>query len=301
MGRLPRSRHYLWLFLMEMDLGDWVIVPSWGVYSVYRIISKAKSFHDQNLATSETLTDLKNWHKKKVELQAGFLVREPDPKTGKNYPYDLGFFMEVEPIMTDISRYEYADASLTSVMKYRGSTKECTNLRTSVEAGINAAIAKKPINLHSQILDASQNAVWKLLQEQLNPDKLEALVRWYFESLGASQVTTPAKNERGKEGDGDIIATFEPLRTIYYIQAKHHTGYTDDWAINQITAYTEQKSAASDGDGYTRVPWVISTAGHFNEEATRLANENGVLLINGPIFARMILETGISSLDSAFS
>lgn len=301
MGYLPRSRHYLWNFLVEMNIGDWVLVPSWGVFSVYRIISSAKPFNDEELQTSSKFIGLENWHKKEVGLEDGCLVREVDPETGEKDAYDLGFFIEVEPIMTGISRYEYADAPLTSVMKYRGSTKNCTDLGASIEAAIHAAIAKKPINLHSQILDASQNAVWELLQEQLNPDKLESLVRWYFESLGASQVTTPAKNERGKYGDGDIVATFEPLRTIYYVQAKHHTGYTDQWAINQITAYTEQKSATSDGDGYTRVPWVISTAGHFNEEATRLAHENGVLLINGPTFARMILETGISSLDSAFS
>ena len=299
LGRYPKSRYYLWRFLVEMNVGDWVIVPSWGVFSVYRITSKAKSFHDPGLQTSGKLDGLENWHKKKVTLDDGVLVPEADPETGKRDGYDLGFYIEVEPIMTDISRYEYADAALTSAMKYRGSTKECSVLLESVEAGIKAAISKKPINLHSQILEASQDAVWKLLQNQLNPDKLEALVRWYFESLGASLVTTPSKNEAGKEGDGDIIATFEPLRTIYYVQAKHHTGYTNQWAIEQIMAYVGHKSSTSEEDGYTRVPWVISTAGHFNEEAARLARENGVLLINGSDFARMILEAGISRLDSA--
>lgn len=299
--RNPKNRFYLWRFLVEIDKGDWVIVPSWRVFSVYRVISKAKSFHDLDLESSGELAGFENWHKKKVFLKDGVLVRDAHPDSGEHRRYDLGFYIKVEPIITNVSRYEYADARLTSLMKYRGSTKECSNLRESVEAGIKAAISKKPINLHSQILEASQNAIWKLLQDQLNPDKLEALVRWYFQSLGASQVTTPPKNEREKEGDGDIVATFEPLRTIYYIQAKHHTDYSDKWAINQIAAYTGQKCELAGDDGYTRVPWVISTAEHFNEEATRLANENGVLLINGPTFARMLLETGIASLDSAFS
>lgn len=301
MGRYPKSRYSLWRFLVEMSEGDWVIVPSWGVFSIYRIRSKPRSLREPNLQSFAKFDDLKNWHQKEVSLENGCLTRPAESDDQKPHHYDLGFFMEVEPIMINISRHDYADAALTSTMKFRGTTKDCSNLITSVQDALRAAESKQPINLHSQILDLSQDGVLKLLQNQLKPDKLETLVCWYFRSMGASSVSIPARNESGKEGDGDIVATFDPLRTIYYVQAKHHKGESGDWAVQQIAAYTDQKSSLDTEEGYTHVPWVISTAESFSAEAIKLAKENNVLLLNGIDFARMILETGISSLDSAFS
>lgn len=300
MGRYPRNRYSLWRFLNEMNEGDWVIVPSWGVFSVYRIRARARTLREPGIQSSEAFADLKNWHQQEIKLENGCLTR-PSESDDHPHQYDLGFFMEVEPIMVDISRHDYADAQLTSTMKFRGTTKDCSTLIASVQDALRAAEAKQPINLHSQILDLSQDGVLKLLQTQLKPDKLETLICWYFRNMGASSVSIPAKNERGKEGDGDIIATFDPLRTIYYVQAKHHVGESNDWAVQQITTYTDQKSNLDTEEGYTHIPWVISTAESFSTEAIKLAEENNVLLLNGIDFARMILETGVSSLDSAFS
>jgi hypothetical protein len=36
-GYLPRNRYNLWRFLTEMNKGDWVIVPSWGTFSIYEL------------------------------------------------------------------------------------------------------------------------------------------------------------------------------------------------------------------------------------------------------------------------
>lgn len=293
-GQRPRSRYYLWLFLVDMQPGDWVAVPSWGVFSLYRITGPARVIGDLSVE------GLATWNCHRVELRDDLLQRALSMGEGSTDGYDLGFYREVEPVVTGIPRGDFADAALTSRMKFRGTNIDCSDLRESIVAALDGFSKNRPINLHAQILDAGQEQVCKLLQQKLIPGKLEALICWYFKSLGASEVSIPAKNESGKEGDGDIIATFEPLRTIYYVQAKHHTGNTDHWAIEQITAYTDQKSATSTNDGYTHIPWVVSTAEGFSDEAVRLAAQHGVLLINGPELARMILETGISGLDSAF-
>lgn len=293
-GNRPRSRHHLWLFLVNMQPGDWVVVPSWGVFSLYRITGPARVVGDLSVE------GLATWNGRSVELQEGQLQRILSMGEESSDAYDLGFYREVEPVVTGIPRGDFADAALTSRMKFRGTNINCSDLRESLVAALDGFSRNRPINLHEQILEAGQEQVCKLLQQQLNPDKLEALIRWYFQSLGASDVSNPAKNESGKDGDGDIVAIFEPLRTIYYVQAKHHAGNTDHWAIEQITAYTDQKSATSTNDGYTHIPWVVSTAEGFSDEAVRLAAQHGVLLVNGPELARMILETGISGLDTAF-
>lgn len=295
LGKTPRSRHYLWRFLVEMSPGDLVIVPSWGEFSVYRIVEAARSFNDRTI-DPESFSNLQNWHGKAVSFEDGTLWWPEG-----DYTYDLGFFIEVEAVETKISRGDYADAPLTSLMKWRGSTKECSSHRENLEAALRAFREKRPINLHAQILDSSEKKVLELLQQQLNPDKLEKLIAWYFTRLGADQVYIPAKNERDKEGDGDIVATFEALRTIFYVQVKHFTGTMHEWAVQQVTSYSDHRSSLDDGGGYTHIPWVITTAEHFSDEALRLAAENGVKLFNGEDLARMILETGISTLDTVFS
>ena len=53
--------------------------------------------------------------------------------------------------------------------------------------------------------------------KQLNPDKFERLIKWYFQRNLANSVDIPAKNENGKSGDTDVIATFDNLKLIIEI------------------------------------------------------------------------------------
>ncbi len=47
-----------------------------------------------------------------------------------------------------------------------------------------------------------------------------------MEKIGAEYSIIPAKNKPGKKdgADADIIAEFENIKHIIYIQAKHHEG-----------------------------------------------------------------------------
>jgi restriction endonuclease Mrr len=192
----------------------------------------------------------------------------------------------------------FADAALTSRMKIRMTTSDISDLQASVDQAIAAFRSNHPIKLYTTLLDQHTQATLDAICRVLNPDKFEQLIAWYFRKVGATQVEIPAKNESGKEGDADIVATFEPLKTIIYVQAKKHSGETDDWAVQQIKDYRDMKDSMD--DGYARVAWVVSTADKFSEKCSSLAKQNKVLLLNGKDFVRLLLNAGIEGLDTAF-
>ena len=90
------------------------------------------------------------------------------------------------------------------------------------------------------MLETCAADVRKTVLDSLSPDQFEQLIQGYFNELGAT-ADIPGKNEQDKEGDADIVATFEPLKLIVYVQAKLHDGTTDGWAVKQIKEYTESK------------------------------------------------------------
>jgi len=284
-GKCPRTRYNLWRFIVEMQVGDWVVVPSWGVFSVYEITEDVCP-----LPRIET-DGLTTWnHEAVINTERGLMV-------GGNV-IDLGFGRKVTPIAVNLSRYDYTDAALSSRMKIRNTNANISDLEESVRKAIAAADSSQPINLHSQILAASRANVLKLIQSELIPDKFESLIKWYFEKIGASEVSIPAKNESGKEGDADIVAVFEQLKTIYYVQAKHHRNESSQWATEQIKAYVDHKDKMD--DGYTKVAWVVTFGDSFSDAAVKLSKDNSIQLFTGPDLARMILEAGIENLGKAF-
>ena len=108
-------------------------------------------------------------------------------------------------------------------------------------------------------------------------------------------------NDSQKEdgADADVMAVFENLKHIIYVQAKHHKGKTSNWAVEQISRYKDQKS---EGDSsYTYASWVISAGDTFSDTAIRDAEEKGVRLIDGDMFARMLLDIGFLGLDEVDS
>ena len=281
----PRNRYNLWRFIAEMKIGDWVIVPSWGEFSIYKIVGEA------TLPDKADIDGLKTWNDENVNIKENlFAVNDSS--------VDIGFIRMVEPVAVKISRYSFADAALTARMKTRWTNADVTDLKESVEKALKAFRENKPINLHAQIVSSCSPCVLELIHRELNPDKFELLIKWYFEQLDASNVATLPKNQRGKEGDADVIATFEPLKTIYYVQAKLHEGETAVDAVEQIRDYISQKDASD--DGYAKIGWVVTSGNEFSKESEKLAKENAILLFTGPDLARMILETGIDELDKAF-
>ena len=106
----------------------------------------------------------------------------------------------------------------------------------------------------------------------------------------------PAKNAGDKEGDADIIATFESLKLIVYVQAKCHDGETAGWAVEQVRRFVEYQSDNGEDDDFTRLSWVVSTAETFSVDCYEKARCGRVRLVDGLEFAEMLLDVGIENL-----
>jgi predicted Mrr-cat superfamily restriction endonuclease len=289
---LPRGRWSLWYFIHDMKKGDRVIVPTAGAFSVFEIEEdKALSIGEiRNLGV-----EIKDWSGNLIETdERGYLYNPSEKKV-----VDLGFFRKVKPKAIAISRYDYADAALTARMKIRQTTAAISDLKDSVEKALLASNAEKPLSIYSQIVDKTRQPILDTIKSELSDGKLEYLAKWYFERIGATNVYIPAKNERDKEGDADVVATFEPIKTIIYTQVKFHEGETSPWAIEQITNYKLQKEKEGMDDGYSKIAWVISTCDRFSEEARNMAKEAKIQLFDGATFATMLLEAGIANMNGS--
>lgn len=285
----PRNRYSLGRFLIDMKKADRVVVPSWGTFSVYEIVG------EEALPMSDyPCRDLFAWDREPVVKDDSGRLRK-----GLDYLIDLGFLRAVKPIATNMARSSYADAALTSRMKIRTTNADISDLGASVEKAIAGFRESRPVTIESQIMTTCKTELLKLIQGELNPDKLERLVKWYFDKAGASDVYIPAKNERDKLGDADVVATFEQLKTIFYVQVKHHEGQTSDWAVRQIREYRDNRQEKD--DGYSQVAWVVSTCKSFSAACKAEASEANVTLLNGEELVQMILATGLDRLDTALS
>ena len=288
---IPRTRFGLQRFL-QMKQGDRVVVPTWGAFHVYEVTDN-KCLVAPDI--EKELQSLKSLSGKCAFIEDDYL-KEANGEENTTTTVDLGFFRRVEEVQREIPRAGYADAALTSRMKVRQANVEITDLSNNIEEAINAFKAKRPINLREIVLKECAKSVRKTILEKLTPGKFERLIKLFFEHQGADAIIPP-KNEKDKQGDADVIATFELLKFIVYVQAKHHDGETDDWAVEQIESYRDNKIGAMTGDEYSRTAWVISTAESFSEDCENLAKRENVRLIDGIKFAELLLDAGIERLD----
>lgn len=295
-GYKSKSRFGLWHFLHEMKPGDRVLVPSYKEFSIYEIASEPKLIREVNAV------DLKTWNNTPVEKKDNFLFVDDNK-------IDLGFFRRVKLHQgaKNISRADYADSDLTARMKTRWTNAEISGLEESINTAISHHKEDKPLSLHSSIMEQAGELVLENIYKELNPGKFEQLVKWYFRKIGAIDASIPSKMGEAQEGaaDVDVIATFESIKTLVYVQAKFHgtESETNEWALEQIKEY--RKNQLLDDD-YSKIYWVVSTAKEFSEECVNLAKEirqemrMSLSLINGEEFARMLIDAGIENLDTAF-
>ena len=280
----PRNRNNLWRFLNEMKKGDIVVVPLQGVFDVYRIAEDV-------VYNNETIDHSKwvDWNGNKASLDMD------------GYPavdvlqIDMGFYRKVEPIVTDVPRNEYAEQALYSRLKIQQTNSNINDLRDNVEYAIMRYRENTPINLRNEFLEEAQKELLLQMRSKLNDTKLEMLVKWYMEQLGADAVIPSKNSTRTEEGDADVIATFEKLNGFtILVQVKAHIGYTDEWAVKQITAYkkTMEKNRKYDSSQL----WVISTCDDYSDKAKIEAESSKVHLVSGLEFAKMLIDNGIYSM-----
>ena len=283
-----RSRWNLWYFC-KFNCRDVVVVPLFnGEFSIYKIIGKPMP-----ITKLAGFTDFVSEDGSRIVRDGGGLLL----RSKTNEIVDLGFVIQVEPIKEHISRYEYADNKLTARMKIRQTNADISDLAESVQ---NVIGADAPINLYATVIEELAERLLDVIKAQLTPDKFELLVKWYFEKLGASHTFRPGKNSSDKwdGADADIIAEFDSLKIMFYVQVKLHDDITSRWAVEQISMYKDQHELSS-GE-YTVIPWVISTASGFSADAITMAQENNVRLITGTEFARSLIDAGITDINKAF-
>ncbi len=290
-GCLPRNRSNLRIFLFEMKKGDYVVVPLWQEFSIYEIADDSCEAIDQL-----NIKDLHTWNDERVIInEYGYLATEKNKDTGIGI--ELGFFRKVTPVIEWASRKDFADSALTRRMRYQRININSNDIAESITKAIDFYKKGQPINIEKLIMGDIPNNVLSIITKELTPDKLENLVKKYLEKSGATEVKKPAKNERDKEGDADVVATFEPIRIRIYVQVKFHEGETNEWALEQITNYRNYKKENED-DGYSKLAWIVTTAEKFTDDCYEKAKEENVQLINGEEFTQMILEVGLSNLGS---
>lgn len=299
---LPQSRFSLWRFLAEMRAGDWVVVPApmrAGDYWVEAPVPKTFSVYElcddlPNLPSDDGL-DLPDTdrHGRRIVMDSPTSLMKIE---GEEKPLDIGFLRKVSVVCKDIPRDGFADAALTSRMKVRQTNTDISDLAENLHRAVEAFKAGKPINLKAELVEKSIDSWKSVMLNDLNPDKFERLVWWYFLRAGATEVAIPPKNQPDKSGDVDVTAVFEEIRTIISVQVKFHQGETDDVAIQQIQDFAQSQESLS--DGYNRQYWVVSSADTFSENALNLARETNVQLICGKEFVEMLLNVGIGGLDS---
>lgn len=268
----------LWRFL-NFKKGDLILVPSPKKFSIYKIVGdNFVGNNDKELSEAIAKLKLNNFK-----------------EDGKNYI--LGFFWKVEPITTKpISRSKYADALLTRRMHFRGTNVSCNDIKDSIDNAVKNFNENKPIDLFSDIVDKCQNDILKLIKEKLNPAKFERLIELYFKQCGANDVYKPSKSDNG-EGDCDVEALFEPIKTVIHVQAKFYDKVAGKLAIEQINDFIEFIDNKPEDDGYIHIGWVVSTCDDFSDKAKELATQNNRLLINGKTFAEMLIRAGIHTID----
>ncbi len=274
-SKLDRSRHSFIRFVCDIKPKDIVLVPGSGTFSVYEVIESAAPINElpDSQKTVLMINEINN--------------------------ADLGSFMKVRPIMTDISRELYADKNLTARLKIRTTNANVSDLEKSISNAIESAKREKPISIYSDFMKTLSENLMICIQNEITPSKLEHLIKWYFEKIGASEVYIPSKRNKNSQGyaDADIIANFNNLRITIYVQAKAHREYSDDWAVRQITEYQSQNEMSD--QGFASIAWALTTC-EFSEVAIKAASNSKVILIDGIAFSKMLLDAGLVNLDDAF-
>ena len=252
-GEIWRARWSLWYFACEMEAGDIVVVPRAGAFEI-------------------------------VRLKGEPILSE------RRREKDIGWEWEVE-VLADICspRDAYASEALLRCMKCRQTTISINDLSEEVEVALARFRENRPFSLASELTRKCH----ELLGENVSPNQFEGLLLDYFTRLGGSAEIL-SKNYSGKVGDCDIEAVFPALRLTISVQAKKHSGKTDDWAVRQITDYAKARLDEGESEpNWTYALWVVSFADDFSDEAKKKASEEGVVLINGMDFCKMLVAGGL--------
>ena len=285
-GKQTRNRYCLFMFLIEFKKGDYVIVPGDKDFSVYEIVGE-RPFSKEHIVESANSAE----SRREFDFKTGRYFRK-----GTTDELELGFFWKVKPIELNIPRDGFADNTLRKRLKFQMTDIEMTDIEASIEDALKNKRNNKIIDLRSEIVTSTTSTITDKLINKINDTKLEKVVEWYLQRMGATTTFIPAKrNLSNSQGDVDVVSLFDDLRIVVLVQVKQHTTDVDELAIKQVVNARGHYEAQY--PAYTSLLWVLATCNNFTEKAVDDANENNVRLIGGDEFAQMILDVGIKDLN----
>ena len=270
------ARHRTLHKFLEMKIGDIVIIPDYGTFNIVEIQSKPILFN-------------------KIKTECGF---------NENDNPDIGFVYKVKKVKNSlgesrIERKKFAEGALISRLKALNGFLIINDLKDAIEESKNNFLNNEVLILSEVIKEESRKNIIKALKKCLSANKFEIFLTNLMKKLGADKVDIPSKNDKTNAlencADVDIVAIFEKLKHIIYIQAKFHDGKTSDWAIKQLDTYDGERNIESD---YTTAYWAITTA-EFSEQAKEQAKNSNknIRLIDKIELADLILSIGTENLD----
>ena len=203
---------------------------------------------------------------------------------------DIGWEWKVEQIACAAAPCDkYVSASLLSLMKCRLPIFKIDDFAGDVYDIVDKLCEANTLAASSELSTLCRKWVDTIYESS----HFGRLLRNYFTRLGGS-VAVISKNDSNWVGDCDIEAVFPALRLTISVQAKKHWGETDDWAIRQIADYAKSRhNGGETEDNWTYVLWVVSFADDFTDNAKKMAKDEGVILINGTDFCKMLVADGL--------
>jgi predicted Mrr-cat superfamily restriction endonuclease len=257
---LGQATGYLWRFLKEMQVGDYVIVP------------KEKAFFLGEVTSSPIFV--------KEKLEDDTAIRR-----------NVKWLNEKKEILR-----EYCSSGLISRLKYQGTCVSATDLIADIEIALENSRLNKKVSFKNQLNEKLKLDISEFIksdQAYLSNSKFEHLIKYLMIGLGANNAEIPSKKSFPNSiADVDVIADFTHLGIKIFIQVKKHKDKTDVSAVQQIIQALKETNKSGNEPIYG---WVISS-GYFNEKSEKLATENGIRLVNGEELAEMIISIGIEKI-----
>jgi hypothetical protein len=238
------------------------------------------------------------------------VVSAKNPRRDDEFSYD---FVDPAPGTDDYRSVVYIDRERVKVFHFDGAGvppvvkqklrsiaySKAVNLvgHKGFIAGVRECLGLDPgANQQAEPLKAKLSTIrekmyrsWVHSIREFAPSDFEKLVSAFMEA-GEYQVLR--RNQYDGEGHdmdlecertfefNDTLATSQTVR--YRIQVKKHSGQTGAHAVRQLLG----DRAPSTNGAVQTISVVISTADDFTDECRRLAEEHGVVLMNGIEFAR---------------
>lgn len=258
---LGQAVGYLWRFIREMQVGDYVLVPIPRAFYIGEVAEEAK-YYSEGVENDTAIRRKVNWLNNK----------NPIPR-------------------------DFCDAGLISRLKYQGTCVGAGDLIAGIENALNAVRNNQAISFREQAMEKLKEdliSIFSSKSTNLSPKRFEELVRQLLHGLGAKTSKIPSnRTYRNSVADVDVIADFEYLGIRIYVQVKYHNHSTDTHAVKQVIEAIKKDNP---DNLQPIIGWVVSSA-IFTEEASNLANDNGIRCIDVEELAEMIVAIGLNKFE----